>query len=114
MLLEPTRHYGKAPLVKQIFSSIIGVIERVILKNETHKSCPFTIVPLTGTCFCHLDLTNGLSLRLWPLGRETLVSSCQQGGHCESQVCLGDPVLMFKFFDGSIWAACGLPERPPL
>lgn len=42
---------------------------RVILKNESHKSCPSTIMPLTGAWFCRLGHANSLGLRLWPWGR---------------------------------------------
>lgn len=43
---------------------------RVILKNESHKSCPFTIMPLTGAWFCCLGHANSLDSRLWPMGKE--------------------------------------------
>jgi len=37
-----------------------------LLKNESHKSFPSMIIPLTGAWFCRLGHANSLGLRLWP------------------------------------------------
>ena len=56
----------------------------VILKNESHKSFPSTIMPLTGAWFCRLGHANSLGLRLWPWGGRSPEHPWLAGGRrCE-------------------------------